>query len=89
MLSETVGRAIQHCPGEEHREEAEFVLAADRAFDVLNSGRPLDSKRHRCGFGVPEAFEEPHEALMAFNRLMRVCLLEFKGASTASVILRP
>ena len=69
-MSETVGHAIRHCLGEEYKEQSEFVLAADRTFDVFNSRRPLDSKKHRCGFGVPEAFEEQYDSLMAFTKVM-------------------
>ena len=36
VLSETVGRAIQHCLGDDFREQAEFVLTVDRVFDTLS-----------------------------------------------------
>ncbi|KAF0305880.1 Transposable element P transposase [Amphibalanus amphitrite] len=69
-LSETVGRALLHCFGEEYREQAEFIIAADRAFDVFNSRHRLDSKLHRCGFGVSEAFEAQYDSLMAFTKMV-------------------
>ena len=70
-LSETVGHAIRHCLGEEYQEQADFVITTDRTFDVFNSRRPLDSKKHLCGFGVPEAFDDQHDTLMAFTALMK------------------
>lgn len=90
-LSETVGKAIHHCFGEQYKRQAEFVIATDRAFDVFNSRRPLDSKKHRCGFGMAGAYEEQHDSLQTFTRLIsesrvgqRQCRLPFQDGFVMS-----
>ena len=60
-----------YCLSEEFKEKAEFVIATDRGFDIFNSCRPLNSKKYRCGFNVPETFGEQYDALMTFSNLIR------------------
>ncbi|KAF0297725.1 Transposable element P transposase [Amphibalanus amphitrite] len=71
LLSERVGHAIAHCFGEQHAEEAAFVILVDQVFDTLNSRHPMDPKVHRSGFGMEHALDQQYTCLMEFTRLMR------------------